>query len=193
MGGLCLPFLGGIVITIFDFETTGLVGAKGRDLLHQPHITEFYGMQVDNNYKFIRDFETYVKPPIPIPAFLEKQIGITNQMVANAPKFIEVWKKIAHVFWGSHTLVAHNASFDVEVLVTELKRIGKEYHFPYPPVHFCTVEQSMWVKGHRLKNGELYKIATGKDIVGAHKAKNDVLATFESFKWLKGQDKNGSK
>lgn len=173
------------MITIFDLETTGLVGAKGKEQLHQPHITEFYGVQLDNNLKFVRDFDTLIKPPVPIPEHLEKMIGITNEMVANAQTFLEVYKKIIRVFLGSHTIVAHNLSFDENVLITELKRIGKEYHFPYPPMKFCTVEQSMHVKGYRLKNSELYKIATGKTITGAHRAKNDVKATFQSYKWLK--------
>ena len=176
------------MITIFDQETTGLLKAKGSDILHQPHLTEIYAMQVDEKDNLIREFETLIKPPIPIPSFLEKQIGITNEMVANAPTFLQIYKKIIEVFFCSHTVVAHNLSFDEGVLINELKRIGKEHHFPYPPIKFCTVEQSMYVKGFRLKNSELYKIATGKDIVGAHRAKNDVLATYESYKWLKGRE-----
>lgn len=173
------------MITIFDSETTGLIKAKGSDQLHQPHLTEIYAMQVDEKFNLIKEFETLIKPPIPIPSFLEKQIGITNQMVANAPTFIQVYKHIMNVFFKSHTVVAHNLTFDEGVLINELRRIGKEHHFPYPPIKFCTVEQSMHIKGHRLKNAELYKIATGKEIEGAHRAKNDVLATFESYKWLK--------
>lgn len=172
------------MITILDLETTGLVKAKGSDQLHQPHITEFYGMQVDTKFNLVKDFGTLIKPPIPIPGFLEKQIGITNQMVANAPTFIQVYKQIMNVFFKSHTVVAHNLTFDEGVIIEELRRIGKEHHFPYPPIKFCTVEQSMHIKGHRLKNDELYKIATGKKLIGAHRAKNDVLATFESYKWL---------
>ncbi len=171
-------------ITIFDLETTGLVKAKGSDIITQPYITEFYGMKVDKNFKLIREFGTYIKPPIPIPSHIEKMFGITNQMVANSPSFLEVSKDITNMFFQAHTAVAHNLSFDEGVLINELKRIGKEHHFPYPPIKFCTVEQSMHIKGHRLKNGELYELATGKELVDAHKAKNDTLATFESYKWL---------
>ena len=176
------------MITIFDLETTGLVGAKGKDQLHQPHIIEFYGMQVDNDFNFVRDFETFIKPPIPIPAFITKINNITNEMVKDAPTFLEVYKKIIRVFWCSHTVVAHNLTFDEEVLIIELKRINKEYNFPYPPIKFCTVEQSMHIKGYRLVNDELYKLATGKELVGAHRSRADVLATFESFKWLKANN-----
>jgi len=176
------------MITIFDSETTGLLRAKGSDILHQPHLTEIYAMQVDEKNNLIREFGTLIKPPIQIPNFLEKAIGITNEMVVNAPTFLQIYKKIIEVFFCSHTVVAHNLSFDEGVLINELKRIGKEHHFPYPPIKFCTVEQSMHIKGHRLKNSELYKIATGKEMVGAHRAKADVLATYESYKWLRSKN-----
>jgi len=177
------------MITIFDQETTGLLKAKGSDILHQPYLTEIYAMQVDEKGNLIREFETLIKPPIPISTFLEKTVGITNEMVVNAPSFLQIYKKIIEVFFCSHTVVAHNLSFDEGVLIYELKRIGKEYHFPYPPIKFCTIEQSMHIKGHRLKNSELYKIATGKDMVGAHRAKADVMATYQSYLWLKKQGK----
>jgi len=172
-------------ITIFDLETTGLVKAKGSDQITQPYITEFFALKINTKDGSKQEFETYIKPPIPIPKFLEKQIGITNQMVANAPTFLDVYKMITKAFFCSHTMVAHNLPFDLEVLRLELARIKKEHQFPYPPIHFCTVEQSMHIKGHRLKNSELYEIATGKKLVDAHKARNDVMATYESYKWLK--------
>ena len=175
------------MITIFDLETTGLVKAKGIDIAHQPHITEIYAMQIDEKGNIQKELETYVKPPIPIPDFITKITSINDQTVMNAPIFLEVYKKVIDVFFSSHTVVAHNLSFDEQVLIFELQRIGKEYHFPYPPIKFCTIEQSMYIKGHRLKNGELYKIATGRVLEGAHKAKNDVMATYESYKWLVGQ------
>jgi len=175
------------MITVFDLETTGLVKAKGIDIAHQPYITEVYAIQLDNRGNIKKEFESYIKPPIPIPDYITKITNINDYTVKDAPIFLEVYKKIIEIFFCSHTVVAHNLTFDEQVLIFELQRIGKEYHFPYPPVKFCTVEQSMYIKGHRLKNGELYKIATGREIEGAHKAKNDVMATYESYKWLRRQ------
>lgn len=170
--------------TIFDTETTGLLQAEGTPLSLQPHITEIYALQVDDNGNKFTELSTFVKPPIPIPEFITKITGITDADVADAPTFPQIFRRIVEVFFNSHTIVAHNLSFDEGVLIAEFQRIGKEYHFPYPPIKFCTVEQSMWVKGHRLKNSELYHIATGKEIHCAHRAKNDVLATYDSYKWL---------
>lgn len=172
---------------IYDTETTGLLKAEGTELILQPHIIEFYGIKIDNDNNIVKEYETFIKPPIPIPDFITKINRIDNQMVKDAPTFVEVYKPLVSMFFNCHTVVAHNLSFDEGMLITELKRIGKEYHFPYPPIKFCTVEQSMHIKGYRLKNNELYKLATGKDIEGAHIARNDVLATFESYKWLRSQ------
>lgn len=174
-------------ITILDFETTGLLEAMGTPLALQPFATELYAMQVDGEGNLVNEVNTLIKPPIPIPDFLVKAIGITNEMVANAPVFSEIYKEVVEVFLCSHTMVAHNLPFDQGILWCELARLGKEKNFPLPPIKFCTVEQSMHLKGYRLKNSELYELATGKEIEGAHRAKNDVLATYESYKWLKEQ------
>ena len=174
------------MITVFDLETTGLMQAEGNELSTQPHIIEIYAAQFDGD-ELVYEVETLVKPPLAIPAIITKITGLNDFAVKDAPAFSEVYRSIVDVFFGSHTVVAHNLPFDEGVLITELKRLGKEYCFPYPPMKFCTVEQSMHLKGHRLKNDELYQLATGKNIVDAHRAKNDVLATYESYKWLAKQ------
>lgn len=175
-------------ITVFDFETTGLLKAAGNSLAAQPHATELYAMQLDadDDYKVVCEFHSYFKPPIPIPDHITKITGINDYTVQNAPMFGEKYQEIADVFFGSHTAIGANITFDMGILINELKRIDKEYHFPYPPIWFCTIEQSMHIKGYRLKNGELYTIATGKILEGAHQAKNDVMATFANYKYLKG-------
>lgn len=175
------------MITTFDTETTGLTKAAGNDLFAQPHLVEIYAMQTDGAGNLVAEYETLIKPPIPIPKATTKIHGITDYDVRDSPTFAEVYRDIVTVFFGSHTVVAHNLSFDEWMIIYELRRIGKEHHFPYPPIKFCTVEQSLHLKGHRLKNNELYEIATGKELVDAHQAKNDVMATFESYMWLKNQ------
>lgn len=180
-------------LTVLDVETTGLVRAKGSDQITQPHITEFFALKVNPKTGKYKEFETLVKPPVPIPRFLEKEIGITNAMVANAPTFLQIHNMVVQSCFCSHTLVAHNLPFDLECIRLEMARIGKEHQFPYPPIHFCTVEQSMHITGHRLKNSELYKLATGKELVGAHKARNDVWATYKGYLWLKQLEKENNK
>ncbi|MCP3685789.1 MAG: 3'-5' exonuclease [bacterium] len=170
--------------TVYDTETTGLLKAEGTDIMLQPYITEIYAAQIDDSGKIVTELETLVKPPIPIPDFITKKTGISDYDVKDAPEFHEIYRNLVNVFFKSHTMIAHNLPFDLGMIVYELRRMGKEHDFPYPPMKFCTIEQSMHIKGHRLKNAELYEIATGKTLEDAHRAKNDVLATYESYKWL---------
>ena len=176
------------MITIFDCETTGFLKAKGNPLSVQPHIIEVYAMQIDEDFNLINEIDTFVKPPIAISKKITSITGITDDDVKNAPTFLEIYPGLLNVFWKSHTVVAHNLSFDEGMLINELKRIDKVYSFPFPPHKFCTVEQSMHLKGRRLKNGDLYELATGKKLENAHRAKNDVMALFESYKWLVSQE-----
>jgi len=175
-----------MMITAIDTETTGLLEAEGADISLQPYIIELCAIQFSDDFEIVNEIDTFVKPPRPVTPMITKITGITNNHVANAPIFAEIVRPLISVFFGSHTMVAHNLTFDLMMVVNELRRLGKEFQFPYPPVQFCTVEQSMHIKGHRLKNGELYELATGKTIDGAHRARVDVLATIENYKWLKG-------
>ena len=151
----------------------------------QPHITEFYGVRVDENWDVVSEFETFVKPPIPIPEIVTKITGITDQMVAGAPKFIEIFDGLVEFFIGARTMVAHNLPFDSGVLLNELIRHGLEHHFPWPPTWHCTVEISRPIKNKSIKLGVLHEIATGRPHVeDAHRAKSDVMALVRSYKWL---------
>jgi DNA polymerase III epsilon subunit-like protein len=180
-------------IIIFDTETTDLSKAEGADLKHQPHMTEIYCYKVNKKLKEVDTFHSLIKPPIPIPAFITKLTGIDDYKLRNAPSFLEIAKDLAFFFLGCRVIVAHNLSYDLKMIRFEMARIGKEFNFPYPPIHFCNVEQSLHIRGHRLKNDELYEIATGKKLLKSHRAEVDVMATFESYKWLLKQIKRGSK
>lgn len=175
---------------VLDLETTGLLKPFGTDLFLQPHIIEIAALQLNKNDKIIKEAVTLIKPPISIPYHITKLTGIDDEMVKNKPSFVEIYKEFTNFFIGCETLVAHGISFDEGVLIIELQRIGKEYYFPYAPKKFCTIEQSMHLKGRRLKNSELYEIITGRQIKEAHRAINDVRATCENYKGLKNVDKH---
>ena len=167
-----------------DFETTGLLKPHGTNLKLQPRATEIALIKLDKQHKEIERYKTLINPQIPIPEKIQKITNITDKMVKDKPTFTEIFKKLCKFFYGSKYLVGHNINFDHRILVYELQRIGKEYQFPYPPNLYCTIEQSKHIKGHRLKLGELYALASGKEIEGAHRAENDLEATIFCFKWL---------
>lgn len=101
----------------FDLETTGLS-------CYYDHMIEFGGVKIKNQ-TVIDTKQLFIKPPVPIPAFISGKTNITNAMVANARSFEEAVDEI--VDWmGDGVLVAHNATFDINFLNEELRRIGRQ-------------------------------------------------------------------
>lgn len=169
----------------FDTETTGLLRPDPAELWLQPHIIEIYLCKFNWDGEITAEFETYVKPPVSIPENITQITGIDDSMVKDAPKFIEIYDDLCEFVLGETEIYAHNCSFDIGVLSVELRRFDLDYRFPWPVKQICTVEASYPIKNKRMSLSELYKLSTGKDLVNAHRAKNDVLATVNSILWLK--------
>lgn len=180
---IVMPFSGDFLV--FDNETTGLLMPSPTALHLQPFITEFYGIRINKDWEVVDEFETFVKPPIPIPDEVVKITRITDEMVADAPTFVQVVDRIIELFLGVEVGVAHNATFDMDVIRHELERIDLQYKFPWPPKHHCTVELSKPIENKMIKLDKLYEIATGKPRQGfAHRAKKDVMDTVTCYRWL---------
>ena len=99
-------------------------------------------------------------------------------MVAKAKSFREHYLQIADFFFGVHRMVAHNLSYDRNMLLFELARIDKQLNFPWPIQHVCTVEKSIHIQQRRLKLATLHEELLGEEFKDAHRAKNDVHALF---------------
>jgi DNA polymerase III epsilon subunit family exonuclease len=171
----------------FDLETTGLLKPDLCELHYQPFITEIYLCKFDWKGNILQEFETYLKPPVPIPEEVIEITGITNEMVRSAPKFIEIYDELCDFVLGETTIFAHNCSFDIGVLACELQRKDLELRFPWPKNQICTVEASYPIQNKRMKLDDLHRMATGKGIENAHRAKNDVVAMVRIILWLKEQ------
>lgn len=165
---------------ILDTETTELLKPEVADLSAQPHILEIAMLRVDAKYKVIDQYEALINPTVPFDEEAHKKMtGISMAMVAKAPTFLELYEELCDFVIGERILVAHNLAFDLGVLVVELRRIGKEFAFPYPFNGICTVEATKHLRGHRLKLTELYKISMGQDLKQAHRAMSDARALLE--------------
>lgn len=171
---------------LFDNETTGLLRPAPASITEQPYIIEFYGVAIDDKtFKVIEEYECLIRPPIPVSDEIARITGINQNMVEDKESFISHYENIAELFLGAERMVAHNLSFDRSMLANELIRIDKLINFPWPVQHMCTVERSLDLEGYRLNLAKLYNKATGKAHEGAHRAKADVLALVECYKWLK--------
>lgn len=114
---------------LIDLETTGANSVTDR-------ITEIALMRVERGEVVLR-WETLVNPGRTIPAFIQRIIGITDAMVADAPTFAEVAEPLREMLDGA-VFVAHNARFDYGFIRNEYARMGQEFEAPV----LCTVKLS---------------------------------------------------
>jgi len=173
------------IYVALDTETTGLLKPDLTAIEFQPFMTELCMIKFDKNFEVIGKYNSLFKIPIPVPEIITKITGITDEALEDQPTFSEELKKISNFMTGANHVIGHNVNFDLDVLKFELRRIRKEHYFPWPINRNCTVEISFPIENKRMKLGNLYKMATGKNHDGAHRAEADVLATVECFVWLK--------
>src|SRR5690606_39128020 len=103
---------------VLDTETTGLDPADGH------RIIEIGCIELVNHVPTGRDFHRYVNPERPIDADALVVHGITDEMLADKPRFAEVVDDLL-AFIGDSRLVIHNAEFALRFLNHELKLIGR--------------------------------------------------------------------
>jgi len=112
-----------------DIESTG--GSVGED-----RITEIGLVTVDNG-EISREWSSLINPQRPIPPFIVNYIGISDEMVADAPRFADIAEELQSMLAG-RILVAHNARFDYSFLRHEFGLAGDHYHADV----LCTVKLS---------------------------------------------------
>jgi DNA polymerase-3 subunit epsilon len=174
---------------VFDTETTGLTLPSAAPLDQQPQIIEIAVMElihnptrnVTNGARVIVgcDWTYLFDPGKPLTEEINKITGLTDDDLKGKPSFAAALPELIKIFHGAHGLIAHNLPFDLQMLVNELRRCGKEYAFPYPPEQICTVQSFFHLKGRRMKLTELYQHFMGKELDQKHRAMSDVEALAE--------------
>jgi DNA polymerase III subunit epsilon len=161
---------------IIDVETTGLNARTEK-------ITEI-AIYIHDGEKLIDEFATLINPERKIPYQITAMTGISNQMVAEAPKFYEVAKKIIELTDGK-TIVGHNVSFDYNFIRHEFKSFGYEYKRKT----FCTCRNSRKAFPGKRSYG-LGKLCRELNIenTARHRAAGDALATVKLFEMIRAVD-----
>lgn len=164
--------------SIIDIETTGGNKNTGR-------ITEIAAFNHDGN-KVVDSFSTLVNPEVPIPPFIVNLTGITDDMVANAPKFEEIADELDR-FTSNSTFVAHNVNFDFGFIREEFRRLGREFKRK----RLCTVQLSRETFPD-LSSYSLGKITDqlGIELNGHHRAEADAKATIKLFEKIIAEKQN---
>lgn len=165
--------------SIIDIETTG--GNPYRD-----KITEI-AIYVHDGQRVVKEYNTLINPERRIPPFIARMTGITDEMVARAPRFYEVAKDIVKITENT-IFVAHNASFDYNFIKSEFKNLGFYYHREC----LCTVKLSRKLLPGKASYS-LGKLCRELDIQieHRHRASGDAMATVSLFELLLQKRTNG--
>lgn len=161
---------------IIDVETTG--GRAARDKITEIAIVLHDGTQVLDRY------ETLINPEMPIPYGITELTGITNDMVADAPRFYEVAKKIVEMTEEA-VFVAHNVRFDYSFIQEEFRRLG----YTYSRKQLCTVRLAR----KAFPGLPSYSLSTlirhfDLNVGDRHRAMGDTLATVDLFERILGKE-----
>ena len=159
-----------VTFVVVDLETTGGSPAECG-------ITEVGAVKVRGG-EVVGELQTLVHPGAPIPAFISVLTGITDAMVADAPRIETVLPQFLEFAAGS-VLVAHNARFDVSFLKAAAQRCGREWPAVQvlDTVHLARqVVRRDEVPNHRLASlARLFHATTTPD----HRALHDARATVD--------------
>ena len=158
-----------VSFTVVDLETTG----GGDDAA----ITEIGAVRVCGG-EVVGEFQTLVNPVAHIPALIAVLTGITNRMVADAPRLPAVLPGFLEFARGS-VLVAHNAGFDVGFL----KRACATNATPWPgfPVVDTVALARQVLLRDEVPNCKLSTLAQHFDAATSpnHRALSDARATVD--------------
>ena len=157
-------------LAIIDVETTG--GSAKRE-----RIIEF-AVIVYDGYKVIDQFESLVNPERSIPPYITHMTGISNEMVADAPRFYEIARKIIEITQDC-IFVAHNVRFDYSFIAEEYYNLG----FTYSRKQLCTIKLfKKFFPG--LKSYGLGNLIRhfNINVESRHRAMADVKATLDILK-----------
>ncbi len=165
---------------IIDVETTGGRAAKDK-------ITEI-AIVLHDGQRVLDSFETLINPEMPIPYGITELTGITNEMVAEAPRFYEVARKIVEMTEGA-VFVAHNVRFDYSFIQEEFRRLG----FSYTRRQLCTVRLARKAFPG-FPSYSLSHLIPKMGLKGGdrHRAMGDVLATIDLFERIMALEKSES-
>lgn len=155
-------------ICFFDLETTGINIAKDRivEICIVKAFTD--GTTETKTWK--------VNPGMPIPPETTLIHGISDEDVADAPSFKEIAPQIMGMIKDSDLAGFNSNRFDIPLLAEELLRNGFDFDLgKHRPI-------DVQVIFHKMEPRNLsaaYKHYCGKELVDAHSAEADTMATYE--------------
>ncbi|MCA9979857.1 MAG: DEAD/DEAH box helicase family protein, partial [Anaerolineales bacterium] len=151
-----------------DLETTGLDPRTDS-------VIEIAIVVLENG-TLIEEYQSFVRPHVPIPPEVTDITGITEDMVADAPTLFALRTQIRRLL-GDHVVVGHNVGFDLGFLQQESLGTSNT------AVDTVTLASILLPRAGRygLEYLAEYLMLTIDDSGQAHRALADVLLTAELF------------
>jgi DNA polymerase-3 subunit epsilon len=155
-------------IACVDLETTGVSVTQDR-------IVEISIIKIHPDGK--REVKTRrINPGMPIPIEASKIHGIYDADVANEPSFKELANSIKQFLENCDLCGFNSNKFDFPILTEEFFRVGLDVNFR--DRHLVDVQQIFFKKEPRTLSAA-YKFYCGKELVDAHSAEADAMATMD--------------
>ena len=153
---------------VIDLETTGV--NPGTDRIVEIAIVKI----LPDGSRIVK--RKIINPEISISKASSDIHGITDEMVKDAPTFKQVANEIKQ-FLENCDIGGYNSNkFDIPLLVEEFLRIGIDFKFETRKL--VDVQKIFYQMEPRTLSAA-YKYYCGKELVNAHSAEADVLATWE--------------
>lgn len=167
-----------VTFVVVDLETTGGDPAAA-------HITEIGAVKVRGG-EVLGEFQTLVCPGVPIPEFIRVLTGITDAMVAQAPRIGQVLPQFLEFARGA-VLVAHNAPFDIGFLRAASRELGLAWSH-HAVIDTVTLARRL-VPRDETPNHKLGTLAAlfGAGTSPDHRALHDARATVDVLHALLGR------
>ena len=160
-----------------DVETTGLSAADGHRICELAFLRFLRGSVIDSCVSL-------VNPLCPIAPGAKAVNGISDEMVAGAPTFTDLFPRIL-AFLDNDPLVFHNAPFDLSFLRAEARLAGGAW--PKNPV---VDTLSIARRSGRFRSNSLSGICRELGIISAfHRAEADAWATGKLLLHFASQEK----
>lgn len=155
---------------VVDLETTGGSPTEGR-------ITEIGAVKVRGG-EILAEFQTFVDPDQPIPAFITVLTGITQTMVTGAPREEAAVPMLLDFLRGS-VFVAHNAPYDSGFLSAACTRLGLTW--PKPQIIDTARLARSILTRDEVPNHKLATLAGffHASVTPSHRALDDARATVD--------------
>jgi len=150
-------------ILIADCETTGLTSTD--------EVCELAFIEIDHDMNVLSEFQSLVKPSVPISPAASAASHITDLTVADAPVIEEALAHFPEDYFANVFCVAHNLNFDRRFLSKYWQVNGG----------YCTLRASKScypdAPNHKLQTLRYYLNLDVDE--GAHRAMADVICTYE--------------